>query len=81
MITQINTIEDVLAFFQVLHKEGFNAHPDDDFNDYVNHETKELTCTLEEATLRNELMNKSFEVCNKHNIDIYDLMIRVRNIY
>ena len=80
MLIKINTIEDVLAFFQILYKEGVNAHPDDDFNDYVNYETKEPTYTSEEATLRNELMNKSFEICNEYNTDIYDLMSEVYTV-
>lgn len=80
MVTQINNIDDVLAFFKVLYKEGVSAHPDNDFNDYISYETKEATYSLEKATLRNELMNKSFEICDKHNADIYDLMIEVYNV-
>lgn len=80
MITQINNIEDVSAFFQALYNEGVSAHPDDDFNDYVNYETNEPTYTSEEATLRNELMDKSFEICEMRNADIYDLMVEVYNV-
>ena len=80
MITQINNIEDVTIFFQDLYSEGVSAHPDDDFNDYINYETKELTYTSEEAALRNELMNRSFEVCDKYDTDIYDLMIEVYKV-
>lgn len=80
MITQINNIEDVSAFFQALYNEGVSAHPDDNFQDYINFETKEPTYSLDEATLRNELMNRSFEVCDKHKTDIYDLMVAVYNI-
>jgi hypothetical protein len=80
MIIHINNIEDVSAFFQALYNEGVSAHPDDDFNDYVNYETNEPTYTSEEATLRNELMDKSFEICDMHNADIYDLMVEVYNV-
>lgn len=77
MITKINNIDDVTIFFQDLYMEGVSAHPDDDFNDYVNHETNEASYNLEEATLRNRLMNDSFEICEKADVDIYDLMMNV----
>ncbi len=75
MITQINNIEDVSAFFQALYNEGVSAHPDDDFRDYINFETKEPTYTLDEAILRNRLMEISFTICDNDNIDIYELML------
>lgn len=74
MIAVINNIEDVSTFFHDLFKEGVNAHPDEDFVQYVNGETGEDTYTPEEAALRNGLMNKSFEVCESSGADIYDLM-------
>ena len=77
MIAQIIKIEDVSEFFSNLFREGVNVHPDDDFNDYINYETKEATYTLEEANLRNKLMNKSFEICENNNVDIYDLMMEL----
>lgn len=77
MITKINNIDDVKIFFQNLYLEGVSAHPDDDFNDYVNYETNEASYNMEEATLRNRLMNDSFEICEKVNVDIYDLMMNV----
>jgi len=77
MITEVVKIEDVSEFFSDLFREGVNAHPDDDFNDYINYETKELTYTSEEATLRNTLMNKSFEICENADVDIYDLMMEL----
>lgn len=80
MIAQINSIEDALAFFQFLYSEGVSAHPDDDFNDYINYETKQPTYTLSEAALRNKLMSRSFEVCNEHNVDIYDLMMKIYSV-
>jgi len=77
MIIDIVKIEDVSEFFSDLFKEGVNAHPDDDFNDYINYETKEATYNSEEAALRNTLMNKSFEICENANVDIYDLMMEL----
>ena len=77
MTTEVIKIEDVSEFFSDLFREGVNAHPDDDFNDYINYETKEATYTSEEAALRNTLMNKSFEICENANVDIYDLMMQL----
>lgn len=75
MIHKIENIEDVTIFFTDLFNEGVSAHPDDDFTDYINYETKEATYTIEEAMLRNELMNSSFIICEKANADIYELML------
>ena len=77
MIAEITKIEHVSEFFSDLFGEGVNVHPDDDFKDYINYETKEETYTLEEATLRNRLMNKSFEICENAKVDIYDLMMEL----
>lgn len=77
MITKIETADDVKAFAKHLIAEGVSFHPDDDFNDYVNFKENTLTYTKEEADLRNDLMKKCFEVCEKEGIDIYDVMLEV----
>lgn len=77
MNTKIETADDVKAFAKKLIAEGVSFHPDDDFNDYVNFKEKIPTYTKEEADLRNELMNKCFEVCEKEGIDVYDTMHEV----
>ncbi|MHB8205953.1 hypothetical protein [Mucilaginibacter sp.] len=74
MIANIIVVEDVSTFFKDLIAEGINAHPDEDFSQYVNSETQESTFTAEEAEVRNHLMAISFNVCEKAGIDIYDLM-------
>lgn len=74
MIGEINNLKDVSDFFYGLFKEGINAHPDDDFSQYINTETGEPTYMPDDAEMRNHLMRKSFEVCDKSGIDIYDLM-------
>jgi len=76
MITQINTISDVKSFAKHLVEiEKLSFHPDDDFSDYINLKTKEPFYTKDEATLRNKLMTDSFEVCNRHNIEIYAVLL------
>lgn len=77
MLKQIKSTKDVVAFAKQLVKEGVNFHPDDDFKDYINLETKEPTFTNEEAELRNELMDQCFKVCENEGTDIYSVMHEV----
>lgn len=72
MITEIKTKEDVKAFFEQLIDEGLNFHPDTPFEDYINCETREPSYTKDQADLRNLLLDQCFDVCEKHNIDIYN---------
>jgi len=73
MIQTIETIEDVKDFFRQLLSEGLNFHPDTPFEDYINGETRLDTYSLEEAKLRNELLDECFTVCDKFNADIYEI--------
>ena len=73
MIQTIKTINDVKTFFQQLLEESLNFHPDEDFTNYINGETREDTYIPEEAQLRNRLMDEAFTVCDKFDICIYDL--------
>ncbi len=73
MISQIKNPYDVEAFVVQLVSEGLNYHPDDDFENYINLKTDEPSYTPEEAQKRNELNQQCFEVCEKFNIDLYDL--------
>lgn len=73
MIQTIKTMDDVKAFFQQLLEEDLNFHPDEDFTNYINGETKEDTYSPEEAELRNKLMDEAFVVCEQNNICIYEL--------
>ncbi len=74
MVNQITTTNDVVAFAKQLIEEGVNFHPDDDFRNYINVATKELTYSEEEADVRNEMMNQCFAVCEANGLDIYDTM-------
>ena len=77
MIQEIKTIRDVKTFFEELLSEGLNFHPDDQFEDYINYETKEPTYTEEEAALRNNLLEQAFQVCENEGQDIYELCIEI----
>ena len=77
MIQEIKILEDVRTFFNDLLAEDLNFHPDDDFKDYINYETKEATYAEDEAALRNHLLQLSFEICENEGADIYDLCIEI----
>jgi len=74
MIAEIKTLDDVKIFTKQLVEEGTNVHPDEDFNNYVNLETGTDTYTSDEASLRNKLMEQSFQVCRLFHEDIYSIM-------
>lgn len=73
MESRIITIEDVKNFFAQLVKEDLNFHPDTPFEEYVCLETNKPTYSDKSAKLRNEMLAACFEVCEKKNIDIYEL--------
>ncbi len=77
MINRIQSIEDVIMFTKEIIAEGTRIHPDDDFREMVNMETDEPTYTIEEADMRNELMNQYFDICDKEGTDIYGIMLDV----
>ena len=75
MLTKIDSIEEVKLFAQYLANElHLNFHSDDDFSCYVNYDTKQPTFTPEEAAKYNALMDECFDVCEKVNADIYEIM-------
>ncbi|MEO3402941.1 hypothetical protein AAFN85_03500 [Mucilaginibacter sp. CAU 1740] len=74
MITDILTTADVELFMKQLVNEGTNAHPDEDFHNYVNMETGSPCYTPEEAELRNRLIEQCFDVCESNGLDVYSVM-------
>lgn len=66
-------MDDVKAFFQQLLEESLNFHPDEDFTNYINVETREDTYSPEDADLRNRLIYEAFVVCEQNKICIYEL--------
>ncbi|BAU51885.1 hypothetical protein [Mucilaginibacter gotjawali] len=74
MIQEINNLNDVAGFMHNLVEEGVNAHPDELFENYVKIETGEPSFSAGEAAFRNQLMEKSFEICEQQGIDIYSFM-------
>jgi hypothetical protein len=74
MITNILTIGDVEDFMRQIIAEGTNAHPDEDFHNYIIIATGEPSYTPEEAATRNNLMSQCFDVCNVAGQDVYSVM-------
>jgi hypothetical protein len=74
MLARIETVEDVKIFAKQIINEGVSFHPDDDFNEYLNLKTNIPIYNLEEAEVRNNLMNECFEICNNSGVDIYEIM-------
>jgi len=71
---EVNTVEGIRDFFKyLLEVEEVSFHPDTHFSDYVSIDTGEPTFSKHEAAHLQSLMNKSFDVCEKEGIDIYDL--------
>jgi len=78
MTTQIQTLNDVVAFAKhLVEVEKLSFHPDDDFRDYIKLKDNQPFYSETEAVLRNKLMNDCFEVCNKNNVEIYELMLPI----
>jgi len=77
MIPEIKSIEDVRTFFNQLHQEELNFHPDEDFCNYVNIKTGEPSYSAEEIAIRNNLLDQCFEICEKSGADIYELAIEI----
>jgi hypothetical protein len=74
MLKEINTIEDVKLFaYQLVNEEDLSFHPDDDFVDYINLETKEPLYSAEECKQLNQLMHNCFSICQQEEVDIYEL--------
>lgn len=75
--SHIKTIADVKAFFHHLANEcRISFHPDDNFTDYF-YSNNVRIFSDEDAALYNRLMDESFDVCKKADIDIYDLAYEI----
>lgn len=70
----IMTVKDVETFFHhIVLERKVNFHPDDVFEDYVSCEEGINTFTLDECAIYNRLMDESFAVCKKDDVDIYEI--------
>jgi hypothetical protein len=77
MIEQINTAQDVVTFIEEIANEIADFNPFEQFRSYKNPENKEHRYTEEEATLRDQLMERCFEVCKGQSQNFICLAIVV----
>ena len=74
--SHIESIKDVETFFHhLIDERKVNFHPDDDFANYVSLKDHTPTFSEEEVVIYNRLMDESFDVCDKENVDIYEIGI------
>lgn len=74
--SHIMTVKDVETFFHhIVFERKVNFHPDDMFEDYVSCEGGINTFTIEECAIYNRLMDESFAVCEKEEVDIYGISL------
>ena len=72
--THIQTVDDVKTFFHhLLDERRVNFHPDDDFRDYCYNADGKPMFTEQEVTVYHRLMDASFDVCEKAQVDIYGI--------
>ena len=72
--SHIKSVDDVKAFFHHLVTERkLNFHPDDDFADYICYEDNTSSFSEQEVSVYNRLMDESFIVCEKAEVDIYEI--------
>jgi hypothetical protein len=74
-LQQIGTIDEVKKFAKYLAFEvRLNFHPDDDFICYLDSNSNEQLFSNEDIVIGNKLMNDCFDVCERENIDVYEVM-------
>ncbi len=72
--SHISSVKDVEAFFyHLVDDRKVNFHPDDDFANYVCLADNTTSFSAAEVVMYNRLMDESFDVCDKADIDIYDI--------
>jgi hypothetical protein len=73
------TVDDVLQFHRAIWSEGVSYHPEEDFFNYVHIRDVDengnyiRTYTDAEATLRNNLLDQAYEVCEAAGVDICEV--------
>lgn len=78
MIHTINTENDLRALLiEVIGYLGWAFHPDEPMTEYARRDTNEPSYTSEEAQRLDNLMDKAFDFCEQHGIDIYELSMEI----
>lgn len=75
-VQDINTTQDVQRFFEyIVYDLGINFHIDTPFSDYVYNYNDKPCFSNREALRLQVMMEKSFEVCESQNVDIYEIAL------
>jgi len=78
MIQTIKTENDLQALLtEMISYLGWAFHPDEPMTEYVQRDSGEPSYTSEEAQRLDNLMDKAFDFCEQHEIDIYELSIEI----
>ena len=68
--TKIETVDDAKQFFRYLYMRDVCFHPDDDFNEYVNHRSGVKSFSAGDCERFNGLMASTFDVCDPYDIGL-----------
>lgn len=71
--SHINNVDDVRkCFHYIVEERNVNFNPDDMFRDYMLADGSNAF-TPEECEIYNRLVEEAFKICDKENVDIYEI--------
>lgn len=71
--SHINNVDDVRKFFHyIVEERNVNFNSDDMFRDYMSVDGSNAF-TPEECEIYNRLVEEAFKICDKENVDIYEI--------
>ncbi len=71
--SHINNVDDVRKFFHyIVEERNVNFNSDDMFRDYILADGSNAF-TPEECEIYNRLVEEAFKICDKENVDIYEI--------
>ena len=71
--SHINNVDDVRMFFHyIVEERNVNFNSDDMFRDYILADGSNAF-TPEECEIYNRLVEEAFKICDKENVDIYEI--------
>ena len=75
--SHINNVDDVRKFFHyIVNERNVNFNPADMFEDYMSADGT-TAFTPEECEIYNRLVEEAFKICDKENVDIYEIALDI----
>lgn len=75
--SHINNVDDVRkSFHYIVNERNVNFNPDDMFEDYMSADGTNAF-TPEECEIYNRLVEETFKICDKENVDIYEIVLDI----